>query len=389
VLGNSFGRIFRVTTAGESYAGAFRKNDEIPQLLRGGLTTIVDGIPDGVQIEAPEIQKELDKRRPGQSEIDTPRSERDKVYILSGVMENGMSTGAPITLYISNGELHDEHVEKHASYKGVVRPGQATYSYFEKYGRNMDWFGAGRASGRETASRVAAGALAKICLDKMGVDVVAYIRSIGSVQSEEVSYEDAKKNYKKNIVNCPDLDAGSQMIELIKEIRDKDDSVGGTVEVIIKGIPSGIGEPVFDKLDAVISHAIMSIGAVKGIEFGLGFDYKTKMGSEVNDVPKFNEHSGKTDFLTNNSGGILGGISNGDEIRFRVVIKPTPTIARKQETIDVMKKENIHLSISTRNDPCICPRIYPVCEAMTRIAILDSMYCSFGYKAVKKMINDK
>ncbi len=378
MMGNTFGRMFRVTTSGESYAGGFRKSPGIPKELYGGLMTIVDGVPPGLKITSEIIQEELDKRRPGQSELDTPRKEKDRVYIFSGVMENDLSSGAPVGMIIPNGDIEDEHIQKHLSYKRIVRPGQAGYTFHKKYGQFADVIGAGRASGRETASRVAAGAIAKIVLDSMGIDVIAFTTEIHGIKAGEITYETAKANYRKNELNCPDLEKAREMIDELLKIKAEGDSAGGVVEVIAKGVPAGLGEPVFDKLSATIAHALMSIGAVKGIEFGAGFRHSEMKGSESNDTPYYDSETGRVRFRTNRAGGLLGGISNGEEIRIRLAIKPTPTITVKQSTVDLDKLEDVSAEFRTRNDPSVCPRIYPVCEAMVRIAILDALFMAKG-----------
>lgn len=382
MFGNSFGRMFRITTCGESYSGGFRKNLDIPEELFGGLMTIIDGVPPGIKITRELIQSELDKRRPGQSKLDTPRKEKDKVYVFSGVMEDDLSTGAPIGLIIPNIDIEDIQIEKHRSYKDLIRPGQAAFTYFKKYGQFADWLGAGRASGRETAARVAGGAVAKCVLDTLGIDVISFITESHGIKAGPISYELAKENYRKNEINCPDLLKAEEMINDLLEVKKTGDTCGGIVEIIARGVPAGLGEPVFDKLSATIAHGIMSIGAVKGIEFGDGFGHSKMKGSESNDKPVIDEVTGKIKFETNRAGGLLGGISNGEDIRIRIAVKPTPTISISQETVDVNKLKNVTNEFKTRNDPSICPRIYPVCEAMVRIAILDAYLMANGYRAV-------
>ncbi|HOQ38488.1 MAG TPA: chorismate synthase [Acetivibrio sp.] len=389
MVGNTFGRIFRVTTCGESYAGAFRKNPNVPKELYGGLMTIVDGVPPGIKLTSELIQEELDKRRPGKSALDTPRKESDKVFIFSGVMENDITTGAPVGLIIPNEVIEDEHLNKHKSYNEVIRPGQAGYTFFKKYGQFADNIGAGRASGRETAARVAAGAVAKAVLDTMGIDVIAFVTEIHGIKAENITYETAKANYRKNDLNCPDLNKAKEMMDELLKIKAEGDSVGGVVEIIARGVPAGLGEPVFDKLQATLSHALMSIGAIKGIEFGDGFEHAKLKGSESNDIPYYDESSGRVRFKTNRAGGILGGISNGEDIRIRVAVKPTPTISIPQNTVNMYKLENVEVAFKTRNDPSICPRIYPVCEAMVRIALLDALYIAKGYRAVSNNIDPR
>jgi chorismate synthase len=389
MVGNSFGRIFRVTTCGESYAGGFRKNPDIPKELYGGLMTIVDGVPPGIKLTSELIQEEMDKRKPGKSALDTPRKESDRVFIFSGVMENDITTGAPVGMIIPNGVIEDEHLKKHMSYNEVIRPGQAGYTFFKKYGQFADNIGAGRASGRETASRVAGGAVAKAVLDTMGIDVIAFVTEIHGIKAENITYETAKANYRKNDLNCPDLNKAKEMMDELLKIKAEGDSVGGVVEIIARGVPAGLGEPVFDKLQATLSHAIMSIGAIKGIEFGAGFEHARLKGSESNDTPYYDESTERVRFKTNRAGGILGGISNGEDIRIRVAVKPTPTISIPQNTVSMYKLENVEVAFNTRNDPSICPRIYPVCEAMVRIALLDALYIAKGYRAVSNNIDSR
>jgi chorismate synthase len=379
MLGNSFGRLFKVTTCGESYSGAFRKNPETPSELFGGLMVIVDGVPSGLKLTSEMLQAELDKRRPGQSALDTPRQETDKAYIYSGVMENDFTTGAPVGIIIPNRDISDFQIEKHRSFKKYIRPGQAGYTYSVKYGEYSDWLGAGRASGRETVARVAAGAIAKEILDKKGIDVIAYTIESHGIKSKILTYSEAKENYRKNDINCPDLIAAENMIEDLLNVKAEGDTCGGIIEIIAKGVPAGLGEPVFDKLEALLSHALMSIGGVKGIEFGDGFELARVKGSQSNDLPSINENTGEINFKTNRAGGILGGISNGEELRIKVAVKPTPTISKTQDTVNLDTMENSSVSYTTRNDPSICPRIYPVCEAMVRLVILDALMLFKGY----------
>ena len=388
MLGNTFGRIFRITTCGESYGGGFRKKLKVPKELFGGLITIVDGVLPGIKLTPDMIQEELDKRKPGQTKLDSPRKEIDKVYIFSGVMENDLTTGAPVGLLIPNVDIQDIHIEQYEGYKDIMRPGHAEYGFFKKYGQHADWVGAGRASGRETASRVAGGAVAKKILEKFNIDVVGYVIQSHGIDAGPVSYEMAKKNYRKNDLNCPDLKKADEMIKDILKIKDTGDTVGGVIEVIAKGVPAGLGEPVFDKISSMIAHGIMSIGAVKGMEIGAGFEVGRMTGKECNDPAHIDKKSGRVRFETNNSGGILGGISNGEEIRIRVAVKPTPNISLPQETVDMKQEKNVTLEPITRRDPSICPRIYPVCEAMVRCSILDALYMAKGYETLAD-IDDK
>jgi chorismate synthase len=366
---------------GESYAGGFRKNLNVPKELFGELLTIVDGVPPGIELTASMIQEELDKRRPGQTPLDSPRLETDRVCIFSGVMENDLMTGAPVELVIPNVDIEDVHIGQYREYKDMCRPGHAEYTFFKKYGEFSDWVGAGRASGRETASRVAGGAVAKKILERMGIDVIAFITESHGIKAKAITYEEAKANYRKNELNCPDTEVAPKMIEDILKIKAEGDTCGGIVEVIAHGVPAGVGEPVFDKLSALLAHGIMSIGAVKGMEFGAGFGHATMKGSESND-PMYFDTDGRVRFRSNHSGGLLGGISNGEEIRIRIAVKPTPTISLPQETVNVEERKNVTLSPITRRDPSLLPRIYPVCEAMVRLSLLDAIYMSRSYSSV-------
>ena len=387
MLGNTYGRMFRITTCGESYSGGFRKHPGIPEELYGGQMVIVDGVPPGLKITAELVQAELDKRKPGLSQLSTPRKEADRVFIFSGVMEDDLSTGAPVGMIIPNSDIEDVHIRQHKGNKDLMRPGQAAYTYFKKYGRYYDWAGAGRASARETAARVAGGAIAKLVLDTMGIDVIAFVTESHGIRAASVTYETAKANYRKNELNCPDIQKGQEMIDDLLKVKDSGDSCGGVIEVIATGVPAGLGEPVFDKLSATIAHAIMSIGGVKGIEFGDGFEHARMKGSESNDTPYYDEQAGRIRFRTNRAGGLLGGISNGEEIRIRVAAKPTPTILQTQATVNIATLENVSHVFASRSDPTICTRIYPVCEAMMRLALLDAIYMAGGYKNVTASVD--
>ena len=387
MLGNTFGRMFRITTCGESYSGGFRKHLPVPPELYGGQMVIVDGVPPGLKLTAEIIEEELDKRRPGLSEFSTPRREKDKVFIFSGVMEDDLTTGAPVGMIIPNTDIGDAHIQQHKANRELIRPGQASYTYYKKYGRYYDWAGAGRASGRETVARVAGGAVAKLILDSMGIDVIAYITEIRGIKASPVTYETARANYRKNEINCPDLEAAPKMMEELRKVKAAGDSCGGVVEIVARGVPAGLGEPVFDKLSATFAHAMLSIGGVKGIEFGCGFEHARMTGSESNDTPYFDEESGRIRFRTNYAGGLLGGISNGEDIRVRVAVKPTPTILKSQETADISKSENTSHVFASRSDPTICTRIYPVCEAMMRIVLVDALYMAEGYRSITSAVD--
>jgi len=343
--GNSIGEIFRVTTFGESHGPA--------------IGAVVDGCPPGIELTREYIQKELDRRRPGQSEVTTSRSEQDYVEVLSGIFE-GKSTGTPIGLLIRN---QDVDSSSYKDLKDLFRPGHADFGYWAKYGIR-DWKGGGRSSGRETAARVAAGAIAKKVLESFGVWIYAGTISIGSIRADKFLPEEIEKN----AVRCPDPDRAKEMVELIKKLKGEGDSVGGIIEVRAFGVPAGLGEPVFSKLDAELASALMGIGAVKGVEFGDGFEMARRRGSENSDP--FVSEGGKIHTKYNRAGGILGGISTGDPIIIRVAVKPTSSIALEQDTVDVQGNP-IKLRAKGRHDPCICPRIVPVAEAMVAIVLVD------------------
>ncbi|RJS72508.1 MAG: chorismate synthase [Candidatus Syntrophoarchaeum sp. WYZ-LMO15] len=366
MLGNTFGRVFRVTTCGESYGAA--------------LLTIVDGVPPGLKLTNEMIQEELDKRRPGQSELDSPRKETDKVEIVAGLNQEGYTSGAPVGMVVYNVDRQDIHIQQYRDVKDVIRPGHAEYTFFVKYGGFADWCGAGRASGRETVGRVAAGAVAKQILLREGIEVLGYVKESYGIRAREMTFEEIKANYRKNELNCPDPEAAEKMIEKILEVKAAGDTCGGIVEVIARGVPPGLGEPVFDKLKATIAHGLISIGAVMGVEFGAGFGAARMKGSEFNDTPYI--ENGKVRFRTNRAGGFLGGISNGEDIVVRIAVKPTPTLSLPQETVNIRTMEPTTLAAITRRDATICPRIYPVAEAMVRIAITDALMMARGYEGL-------
>lgn len=345
MAGNSFGVQFRITTWGESHGPA--------------IGVVVDGCPAGVALSEEMIQAELDRRRTGQSEITTQRKEPDRCRILSGVFE-GVTTGAPIHIQIENRDA------KSASYESIrkaFRPGHADYTYFTKYG-TRDHRGGGRASARETACRVAAGAVARAFLSQHGIDVFAHTVRIHDVTA--VKFD--RSAIEKNDVRCADMDAAQLMIDRILTARKQGDSVGGVVEIIGDGIPAGLGEPVYDKFNADLAKALMSINAVKGVEIGAGFSAATKYGSQNNDPMRMEGAAPK--FLSNNSGGIDGGITNGNTLVARIAVKPTPSILREQMTVTADGKDTT-ISVEGRHDPCVVPRAVPVAEAMTLIVIAD------------------
>ncbi|MBQ7247591.1 MAG: chorismate synthase [Lachnospiraceae bacterium] len=383
--GNTFGRVFRVTTCGESYSGGFRKELDIPSCLYGGLMTIVDGVPAGIKLTADMIQEELNKRKPGQSPLDSPRLEKDLVYIFSGVMMDQMTTGAPVGIVIPNNDIENLHIGQYHDYQEAARPGHAEITYMKRYGQYNDWVGAGRASGRETVSRVAGGAVAKAILDREGIDVIAYTIESHGIKAKPITYEEAKANYRKNDINCPDLAVAPAMEKDILDVRKTGETCGGIIELLVHGLPVGLGEPCFDKLEATIAHGLMSIGAVKGIEVGAGFKVAEMVGSECNDEMYWDEETGRVRYYSNNAGGFLGGLSNGDEVRIRIAVKPTPTVDVVQRTVDCGSHKNVELSPITRRDASLLPRIYPVCEAMVRIAIVDALMQFKGYRNMEDL----
>jgi chorismate synthase len=347
MAGNIFGNIFKVTTFGESHGPA--------------VGCIIDGVPAGLELTESDIQKDLDRRRPGQSSITTPRQEADLVEILSGVFE-GQTTGTPLALVVRN---KDQRSEDYSATKNVFRPGHADHSYFQKYGI-FDHRGGGRSSGRETTARVAAGAVAKKILDRHKINITAYTLSVGAISAKTIDLSAIEKN----LVRAPDFTAAEAMVMAINTARDHGDSLGGIVEAIIKGCPAGLGDPVFDKLEARLAAAIMSIGAVKGVEFGSGFKAALMPGSEHNDQPVV--EGGQVRTKHNFSGGIIGGISTGEDIVFRLAVKPPSSIAKKQLAV-TRELGTAPLEIQGRHDPCLCPRMVPVVEAMAALVIVDAL----------------
>jgi len=373
MMGNVFGRAFRVMTCGESYGGA--------------LLIICEGVPAGLELCKDDIQGECDRRRPGQSALDSPRQEKDQIEIVAGV-QDGITTGAPVGMVMYNVDTQQVHVDQYREYKDIPRPGHAEIAYFLKYGPATDWKGAGRASGRETAGRVAAGALAKKILAREGIEVVGYVKELHGIRAhtDGMSLEAIKANVEKTPIRCPDLETAQKMIDATLKIKDEGDTCGGVIEAIGRGVPPGVGEPVFDKLSARIAYGVMSIPSVKGCEIGGGFESARRKGTEDNDHMYFDENR-KLRFKTNHSGGILGGISNGDDIVVRVAVKPTSTVSIPQPTVDMATMENTILSPITRRDPTICGRAVPVVEAMVRLAILDLLLLHRGYEGVAKIDN--
>lgn len=351
---NTFGNIFTLTSFGESHGAAI-----------GG---VVDGFPAGVDIDVDFIQNELRRRRPGQSHITTSRNEPDAVEFLSGIFD-GKSTGCPIGFIVRN---TNQHSADYDNMRDVFRPSHADYTYTAKYGIR-DHRGGGRSSARITISRCVAGALAKLALKKVGVSVCAYTSQVGNIKLEADYHKYDLTKVEDNIVRCPDAEKAKAMENLISEVKEQGDTIGGTITAVIKGCPAGVGEPEFDKLHAALGYAMLGINAAKGIEFGMGFDGISHLGSEMNDV--FVNENGRVTTKTNNSGGIQGGISNGNDIYFRVAFKPVATLLKSQETIDKNGESTI-LDAKGRHDPCVLPRAVPVVEAMAAMVILDHILLS-------------
>ena len=350
-MSNTFGQLFRVTTFGESHGG--------------GVGVVIDGCPPRVQIAEADVQRELDRRRPGQSKLTTQRKEKDRCEILSGVFQ-GKTLGTPIAILVRN---KDARPEDYSEIARKFRPSHADFTYEAKYGiRN--WQGGGRASARETIGRVAAGAIAKKILSTFYVefDLVVYVAQIHNVTAEIDRSTVRMKDVEKNRVRCPDAASAKRMISLIERIRDEGDSVGGVIECVVRGIPPGLGEPVFDKLEADLAKAMLSIPAAKGFEIGSGFAAAQMQGSQHNDA--FEIRDGRIRTKTNNSGGVQGGISNGEDIYFRVPFKPPATIALQQKTV-TSSNQRAKLAVRGRHDPCVLPRAVPIVEAMTALVLCD------------------
>ncbi len=348
-MSNSFGRVFRITTFGESHGV--------------GLGVTIDGCPAGLEVDTEFIQSEMDRRKPGQSKITTQRKEGDKVEILSGVFD-GKTTGTPIGMVIYNG---DQRSKDYSHIANKYRPSHADYTYQEKYGIR-DYRGGGRSSARETAARVAGGALAKSFLDHKGIKVYAYVSQVGDLKLEKSYHEMDLGKTDDNIVRCPDQETAERMIELIDQTRKDRDTIGGVVTGVITGVPVGLGQPVFDKLHAELGKAMLSINAVKGFEYGSGFEGVKMKGSEHNDA--FVSEEGNVKTTTNYSGGIQGGISNGEDIYFNVAFKPVATIMQDQASINE-EGEEVTVSGKGRHDPCVVPRAVPIVEAMAALVISD------------------
>lgn len=355
MLGNTFGRAFRLTTSGEAFGTA--------------LLGIVEGVPAGIPLSEADLQGDLDRRKPGQSNIATPRKESDRVKILSGLLD-GYTTGAPLGLLIDNEWATPKRIAAYVGEKDIIKPGHATYTYFAKFGPRRDWVADGRANGRETAMRVAAGALAKKLLRERGVNVVAYTKALAEIRCPAMSYEDIRAGAESPPIRCPDPATAQRMLERALEIKAAGDSIGGIVEAIAHGIPVGWGEPVFDKLDGNLARALMSIGSVKGVEIGAGFQSAEMLGSVNNDVPVV-DGDGRVRFETNHAGGILGGISTGEDIVLRIAVKPTPTIGLEQRTLNMVANAPATFQCRTATDPTIVPRMIPIVEAMVALVLID------------------
>jgi len=351
MAGNTFGQLFRITTFGESHGGA--------------VGVVIDGCPPNIAITEEEIQKDMDRRKPGQSAITTPRKEQDTIHILSGVID-GKTTGTPILLLANNNDVKSED---YTHLKDLYRPGHADYTFQAKYGIR-DYKGSGRASARETLARVAAGAIAKKYLkEKLGIEFLSYVERVGEIKTS-IDFETVTmKQIESNIVRCPDEKIAQQMIKLIEEVRDDGDSIGGVIRGVIKHVPVGLGEPVFDKIPADLAKAMMSINATKGFEFGSGFEGTKLRGSQHNDE-FYTDENNIIKTKTNYAGGTLGGISNGQTIYFRVAFKPVSTIKKKQKTVN-KQKESIDLEAVGRHDPCVLPRAVPIVDAMAALTIMD------------------
>jgi len=349
MLGNSFGEKFRITSFGESHGPA--------------IGVVIDGCPAGIEIDYEKIQLELNRRKPGQSSITSARKEADEFEILSGVFE-GKTLGTPIAIIVRNEDAKSKDYEY---LKDTYRPSHADYTYEQKYGIR-DYRGGGRSSARETIARVAAGAIAKQILEKKGIKITAFVNQVGNIKLDKHYSQLDFNNIEKNIVRCPDENIAQQMISAIETVKKEGDTLGGTIQCVIQNVEAGLGEPVFNKLQAVLAHAMMSINAVHGFEYGSGFEGATHKGSENND--EYENVDGKIRTKTNNAGGILGGISTGEDIYFNVAFKPIATILKKQQSVNA-QGENISLQNEGRHDPCVLPRAVPIVEAMAALVLVN------------------
>ena len=349
MAGNSFGTIFRLTTFGESHGK--------------GIGGVIDGCPSNVELNLEEVQHQLDRRRPGQSEVSTQRAESDTVQFYSGILD-GKTLGTPIGFFIPN---KDQQSEDYDELRDVFRPSHADFTYQSKYGIR-DHRGGGRSSARETACRVVAGAIASQILNQLGIKITAYVQQVGPI-AIEAPYSDLDlSKIDSNEIRCPDVVTAEKMKELILQTKEEGDSLGGVIQCIVQGTPVGLGAPVFDRLEADLAKAMLSINAVKGFEIGSGFAGIKLKGSEHND--SFIIEAGEIGTTTNNSGGVQGGISNGEDIVFKVAFKPTATISKSQKTVN-MAGEEVDLEAKGRHDPCVVPRAVPIVESMAAITLLD------------------
>ncbi|GAB3793084.1 chorismate synthase [Spirosoma humi] len=349
-MSSTYGTLFKISTFGESHGSA--------------IGVVIDGCPAGLAFDTDFIQQELDRRKPGQSRITTQRREADEFDVLSGVFE-GYTQGTPIALVIRN---TDQRSKDYGHISEQFRPSHADYTYQTKYG-SRDYRGGGRSSARETAARVAAGAVAKLLLAQVGVQITAYVSQVGKLKLEKTYSELNLALAEENAVRCPDPETAEQMFQYIDGIRKQGDSIGGIVDCVVTGLPAGLGEPVFDKLHAELGKAMLSINAVKGFEYGSGFDGVEQLGSEHNDEFYMDEN-GRVRTKTNQSGGIQGGISNGEDIYFRTAFKPVATIMQDQDSVDV-HGQPVTVSGKGRHDPCVVPRAVPIVEAMAALVLVD------------------
>ncbi len=349
---NTTGKCFSVTSFGASHGKA--------------IGAVIDGCPSNLELSEEDIQKELNKRRPGTSAVTTPRNEADKVQILSGIFE-GKTDGTPIAGVVFN---KDQHSKDYSKFENVPRPGHGDYGWMCKYG-NYDYNGGGRGSGRITIGHVIGGAIAQKLLKEFGVEVIAHTKQIADIKSTKTDFKTIKETVEKNPVRCGDLETAKEMEELIIAKKLEGESIGGIVEIIATGVPEGVGEPSFGKLDGDLAKILMEIGSVKGVEIGAGFEVANLLGSQNNDEYQINNQ--KIETTTNNSGGIIGGMSNGSPIISRIAIKPTPSISNVQKSVDLEKFENTDITIEGRHDPCICPRVTVVAQASVAIVLADHM----------------
>ena len=362
MAGNSFGNIFRITTFGESHGS--------------GIGVVVDGCPSMIEIDLPFIQQQLGRRKPGQSTITTSRKEDDELVVMSGIFE-GKTTGAPITLFIKNKDQNSDH---YAHLKEAFRPNHADFTYESKYGIR-DYAGGGRSSARETAARVMGGALAQSILKKENIQITAFVSQVGNVKLKKHYSELNFADIDSSIIRCPDPAISQQMIDKIELVKSEGDTIGGVITCVIQNLPIGLGEPVFDKLHADLAKAMLSINAAKGFDYGDGFDGLEMKGSDYNDVFVADQNNiKKVNTKTNHSGGIQGGITNGQDVYFRVAFKPVSTIMQMQQTID-KKGQQVEISGIGRHDPCVVPRAVPIVESMAALVIIDHL---LRFKAYSK-----